>query len=151
MQVRIRHPQVVVNPIPAGCAAFFNSAHTPDLSVAQALIRTGSNVESSVKARYSLKTRFENQQKRGNRKRPRSIEVGMSFKRHRGKLVEVEPIFDCSSTFRTPNLFAYSASRHMAVRNFDNSELRDPAFNLLSESAKLYDAEQVLISLDDKG
>ena len=39
----------------------------------------------------------------------------------------------------------------MAVRNFDNSELRDPAFNLLSESAKLYDAEQVLISLDDKG
>jgi hypothetical protein len=26
--------QVVVNPIPAGCAAFFNSTHTPDLSVA---------------------------------------------------------------------------------------------------------------------
>ena len=113
----------------------------------EALIRAGSNMKSTVKGRYSLNYSFDDQQ-RNSRKQIRSIEVGMSFERRQGKLEAVDPILDCLPSFKTPNLFAYSASRHMAIRNIDSPALRDPAFNLLSESAELYDAEQVLLSLD---
>ena len=50
--------------------------------------------------------------------------------------------------FNTPNLFAYSASRHLNRKNFENQELIDPTFNLLSDLGELYDPEQVLAYLD---
>ncbi len=113
----------------------------------EALIRAGPNMESSVRGKYSLDSSIQDRGKK-RRKAIQSIEVGMSFKKRQGTLEDVDPIMDCLRTFRTPNLFAYSASRHMAVRNIDNAELRDPVANLLSESADLYDAEQVLLDLD---
>ncbi len=115
----------------------------------EVLIRAGSDMESTVKGKYSLNFSFDDRQ-RNTRKKIRSIEVGMSFKGHHGKLEDVDPILGCLPSFKTPNLFAYSASRHMAVRNLDNSELRNPVANLLSSSADLYDAEQVLLDLDYK-
>ena len=113
----------------------------------EVLIRDGADTESTVKGKYLLNFRFDDQQK-NTRKKIHSIEVGMFFKKQKGKLKDVSPITDRLRSFNTPNLFAYSASRHMAVRNLDKSELRDPVANFTSDSADLYDAEQVLISLD---
>lgn len=115
----------------------------------EALIRTGANMKSTISGEYSLNYRFDDSQ-RLSRKDICSIQVGMSLERRKGKLEEVHPIPDVLSSFKTPNLFAYSASRHMAVLNIDSSELRDPVANLFSDSADLFDAEQVLLDLDYK-
>lgn len=54
------------------------------------------------------------------------------------------------NTFNEPNIFAYSASRHMVRNNSDQSNLRDPVLNLFSETGELYDAEEILLNLDYK-
>jgi len=113
----------------------------------EALIRAGDDMKSSIMAKYSLNSSF-NDQKGSARKKVHTAQVGMILERRHGKLEEVHPIPDCLASFNTPNLFAYSASRHMVTRNLDISELRDPVANFTSDSADLYDAEQVLISLD---
>ena len=50
--------------------------------------------------------------------------------------------------FNSPNLFAYSANRHMAAENIEKTELASHVSNLFSESGDLYDAEEVLRQLD---
>ena len=52
------------------------------------------------------------------------------------------------NSFESPKIFAYSANRHVAYKNIDNPELKDPIYNLLSQTGELYDAEQVLSMLD---
>jgi predicted ATPase len=76
------------------------------------------------------------------------VSIGIAFERKNNKLEVVTPEFGKLSQFNSPNLYAYSASRHMALKNFEKTELRDPISNLFSESADLYDAEQVLSNLD---
>jgi len=51
--------------------------------------------------------------------------------------------------FSRPKLFAYGASRHMAFKNTDKTELKEHVSNLFSDSGDLYDAEQLLTVLDD--
>ncbi len=69
---------------------------------------------------------------------------GMSIKVKGGKLDEVTPTHGSLKEFNEPNLFAYGANRHMARKNADQAELSDPVGNLFSDTADLYDAEQVL-------
>lgn len=52
--------------------------------------------------------------------------------------------------FNEPNIFAYSASRHMVRNNSDQSNLKDPILNLFSETGDLYDAEEILTNLHYK-
>ena len=113
----------------------------------EALIRIGNDIDSTITGKYSLNSSFKDH-KKISRMENHSVDVGMSLIRQKGKLEYVFAIPDCLSTFKTPNLFAYSASRHMAVQNIDKSELRDPVANLFSDSADLYDAEQVLLDLE---
>lgn len=77
-----------------------------------------------------------------------NISHAIKFQVTKGALKTLEPEHGILKTFNTPNLFAYSASRHMAPRNFEKSELKDHIYNLFSDSADLYDAEQVLSSLE---
>lgn len=113
----------------------------------EVLIRTGSNMKAIIKGKYSLNTTFSDEN-RSSRKKVDTIQVGMILEAKQGQLTNVLPILDDLKSFNSPNLFAYSASRHMATRNLDQSELRDPVANFRSESADLYDAEQVLLNLD---
>lgn len=66
----------------------------------------------------------------------------------KGGLKEVTPKLVGVSKFPTTNLFAYAASRHMGLKNFDNTEIQDPTSNLFSLGGDLLDAEQVLLNLD---
>ena len=77
------------------------------------------------------------------------VTISMSFERIKGKLEIITPERDTIDMFNSPNLFAYSASRHLAFKNIENTEFKDPTSNLFSESGELYDAEQLLSMLDN--
>ena len=76
------------------------------------------------------------------------LEHGMTIKGKNGELIDLDCEYAYVNKFNEPNLFAYSATRHMAYDNLDKSELIDPVYNLFSESGDLYDAERVLLNLD---
>ncbi len=67
-----------------------------------------------------------------------------------GKLTDSKNIVGYLKEFNAPNVFAYSASRHMVRNNSDQSRLRDSVSNLFSETGELYDAEEILSNLDYK-
>lgn len=111
------------------------------------IIRVGENVEMRVKAQFTKNGL-------GLRETPSEndlITIGISLKR------EGDEIQDILSTdhlikadleeFNSPNLFAYSAARHMAAENLEKLELKEPTYNLFSNSGDLYDAEEVLLKL----
>ena len=76
------------------------------------------------------------------------VTISIDFERQNGKIELVEPHPVEMSEFNTPNLFAYSASRHLARKNFENKDLNGPTFNLFSDLGELYDPEEVLAHLD---
>ena len=76
------------------------------------------------------------------------VTVAMDFEKINDKLEVVTPQFGELNEFNSPNIFAYSANRHLAYKNLENSDLKDPISNLFSDSGDLYDAEQLLSMLD---
>ena len=119
-----------------------------DNSKIESLIRVGDIVESSVKGSYSLGCTLSSisQSDNGN---PNTIDVGVEFQSENGNLKDVNNITSTPlQNFVTPTLIAYSASRYMATLNFHKSELLDPVYNFNSDSAELYDAEEVLADLE---
>ncbi|MFM9951813.1 MAG: AAA family ATPase [Saprospiraceae bacterium] len=107
------------------------------------LSKEGQNIKSRIRAT------FANSSKLGAVPNKRSIvSHGVNFQVVDGKLKKYDPEFGELTKFNSPNLFAYNAGRHMALRNYDKSELLDPVSNLFSESGDLYDAEQVLSNLE---
>ncbi|SHN36145.1 ATP-binding protein [Mucilaginibacter sp. OK098] len=112
-----------------------------DVDVYDKILRFGENIETSLEASFANNCNLD--------KKPKEVlTISMDFARKDGKLTLVEPRSVIISEFNTPNLFAYSASRHLARKNFENQELSDPTFNLLSDLGELYDPEQVLAYLD---
>jgi predicted ATP-binding protein involved in virulence len=108
------------------------------------LIRIGENVTSRVGAEFSLGTSL------GQIPDPkRIIKHAIIIKTKALKLEDIEIEYGSIKEFNSPNLYAYSASRHMAFKNFDKSELKESTSNLFSESGDLYDAEQLLTLLDN--
>lgn len=77
-----------------------------------------------------------------------TVTVAMDFEKINGKLEVVTPQIGELKEFNSPNIFAYSANRHLAYKNLENSDLKDPISNLFSDSGDLYDAEQLLSMLD---
>ena len=105
------------------------------------ILRAGKNVKTSLTASFANDSDLD--------KKPKNIlTISIDFERIDGKMELVEPHSVEMPKFNTPNLFAYSASRHLARKNFENQELIDPTFNLLSDLGELYDPEQVLAYLD---
>jgi predicted ATP-binding protein involved in virulence len=105
------------------------------------ILRSGDNVKTSLSASFANNCKLD--------KKPKEIlTISIDFERINGKMDLVEPHSVEMKDFNTPNLFAYSASRHLARKNFENQELIDPTFNLLSDLGELYDPEQVLAYLD---
>jgi predicted ATP-binding protein involved in virulence len=107
------------------------------------LLRLGADVKSEIKAVFSNGVEL--------RKSPTEdalVTIGMTFEKVAGEVETIDPIIGNLTEFNSPNLFAYGASRHMALKNFDKFELKNPIFNLFSDSSDLYDAEQLLSILD---
>lgn len=109
----------------------------------EALIRLGHNVKSRISATFS------NGVELGSTPSPESyVTIAMDLEKVNGKLEVIEPETAVLDEFNTTNLYAYSASRHMGIKNFDLTELKDPIANLFSHSGDLYDASQVLPNLE---
>ena len=77
------------------------------------------------------------------------VSYAIKIKTIDGKLEDINCEYGELESFNEPNLFAYSASRHMTNKDSDNEELKNPVFNLFSEGGDLYDAEQLLTMLDN--
>lgn len=107
------------------------------------LLRLGENVQTRISATLTEGVGLREVPKVGN-----TISVAMEFEKIGGKLEVITPEYGELSSFNSPNIFAYGANRHVAYKNIDSSELKNPIYNLFSESGDLYDAEQVLSMLD---
>ncbi len=107
------------------------------------LIRVGNNVKTKISGT------FANDVYLGQIPSEESlVTVAMNFEKKDGKLEVITPEFAKLQKFNSPTVFAYSASRHMALKNFEKSDIKDPLSNLFSTSADLYDAEEVLSNLN---
>ena len=114
-----------------------------DESKFEQLIRKGDNIETEISIALCNGVSLKQAPTAEN-----TISLSMYFKKEEGKLKIVSPQTASLADFNSPNLFAYSASRHLAFKNIDNSELQGSTSNLFSESGDLYDAEQLLSMLD---
>lgn len=76
------------------------------------------------------------------------IKYSLSFKTANGELTDLQPKLAQLSTFNAPRIYAYSASRHMELKNTDRTDLGDPLSNLFSESGELFDATEQLLYQD---
>lgn len=108
------------------------------------LIRIGPDIKASIVVELSNEVELK-----GIPKDNQTVTISMHFGRENGKLEVITPKEDTIREFNSPNIFAYSASRHLAFKNIENTELKDPISNLFSESGDLYDAEQLLSILDN--
>lgn len=107
------------------------------------LIRIGKNIKTSIRVVLTNDVELKAAPTEEN-----LVSLGMNFEKKAGKLEIITPELGTLKHFNSPNLFAYSASRHLAFKNIESSELKDPTSNLFSESGDLYDAEQLLSMLD---
>jgi predicted ATP-binding protein involved in virulence len=108
------------------------------------LVRAGKSTVSNIKAIFSNGLELGDQFKEESQ-----VSIGMNFKRVNGRLEIVDAQKQQVEQFNTPTIFAYNAKRHMAFKNLDNPDLKDPLSNFFSDSGDLYDAEQVLELLDN--
>jgi predicted ATP-binding protein involved in virulence len=108
------------------------------------LVKTGNEISASIKVSFANGVQL-------GEIVPEEFTVSYSFyiETALGKLKEVKAELSELEIFNGPNIFGYSASRHMESKNFDNTELEDPTQNLFSSSGVLYDAEQLLSMLDN--
>lgn len=115
-------------------------------SAFDSIIRFGKDVVMNVQAQFTNGLNLRDFPSESD-----FITIGIRLKREGNKLQDIENTDHLTTAklpeFNSPNLFAYGAGRHMASENFEKSELKDPTYNLLSDSADLYDAEQVLLNL----
>lgn len=120
----------------------------------KSLLRAETRVELELdlKATLSVGRTLGRRQKRGVQEE--EIETGLRMSGKDGVLQERLPTKNSlppnrqDMTLHDLPIFAYSAARHMGISNLDNDELSDPLASLLSGSAELYDAEEVLLDLD---
>ncbi len=114
-----------------------------------AIIRVGKGVRMNIEAKFTNNVQLNTIPDEKD-----LMTIGISIARKDDeKLDEIEDIINTDhlitskvDEFNAPNLFAYSAARHMAHENFETLE-KDPTFNLFSASGDLYDAEEVLLEL----
>ncbi|MEJ7678359.1 MAG: ATP-binding protein [Segetibacter sp.] len=76
------------------------------------------------------------------------IEYSIEIETVDGRLEDVRPKLVPLPEFKSPVIYAYSASRHMEMKNLDSSELMNPVSNLFSESGELFDATELLLYQD---
>lgn len=114
-----------------------------------AIIRAGKGVRMNIEAAFTDNIPLNTIPDEKN-----LMTIGISLARKDDeKLDEIEDILNTDhlktakvEEFNAPNLFAYSAARHMAPENFETLE-KDPTYNLFSASGDLYDAGEVLSEL----
>lgn len=110
------------------------------------LLRAGKNEDLSVRIELSNGEKLNvHSPKKGN-----ILSYEVKAKSKDGKLTASTNVVGYLKNFNAPNVFAYSASRHMVSNNSDQSSLRDSVANLFSETGELYDAEEILPNLDYK-
>ncbi len=110
------------------------------------LLRAGKNEALSVKIELCNGEKLN----AGSPKSQNKLSYEIKATSRNGKLTDSKNIVGYLKEFNAPNVFAYSASRHMVRNNSDQSRLRDSVSNLFSETGELYDAEEILSNLDYK-
>ena len=115
-----------------------------DNSEYEKLFRNDGVIESFVGARLSDGMELD----ASSVPREKILDHGLTITGENGELKDIKSKFAYVAEFNEPNLFAYSATRHMEHDNLEKSELADPVYNLFSEAGDLYDAERVLLNLD---
>ena len=110
------------------------------------LLRAGKNEALSVKIELCNGEKLN----AGSPKSRDKLSYEIKATSRNGKLTDSRNIVGYLKEFNAPNVFAYSASRHMVRNNSDQSRLRDSVSNLFSETGELYDAEEILSNLDYK-
>ena len=115
-----------------------------DNSDYERLIRTGSSVQATISATLSNGVPLGVPAKR----KAQRLTIGQTLTTKDHVLSESNFQNARLKPFNSPNLFAYSANRHMASKNIDRQDLFDPVSNLFSTSGDMYDAEEVLQQLD---
>jgi AAA15 family ATPase/GTPase len=114
-----------------------------DESEFEQLLRVGNNVKTKIKGTFS------NGVELGQVPSAESlVTVAMNFEKIEGELKIITPESAKLQKLNSPTVFAYSASRHMALKNFEKPDIKDPLSNLFSISGDLYDAEEVLSNLN---
>ncbi|MDQ8015234.1 MAG: AAA family ATPase [Flavobacterium nitrogenifigens] len=106
------------------------------------IMRNGKNVETHIVATFCKNISLGESTLSEN-----EFSIGMKLQKEDGKLTIVEPQLHETEEYIVPNIYAYSASRHIATKNLDNAILKNPLYNLFSTSSDLYDAEQLLSDL----
>ena len=107
------------------------------------LARIGKKVISTVKAQFSIGASLGQVPHKNQ-----LLEYSIDIMTNNGTLEEVEPRLTGVNEFNAPYIYAYSASRHMELKNTDRIELTDPVSNLFSESGELFDATEQLLFQD---
>jgi len=107
------------------------------------LARIGSEVTTVVSAQLTIGCPLK------QLPRPEQIiKYSIEIKTEKGELQDIKPSLFPVKEFSTPVIYAYSAGRHMELKNIDRSELFDPVSNLFSESGELLDATEQLLNQD---
>lgn len=115
-----------------------------DNSEYEKLFRNERDIESFVRAKLSDGIEID----ANSVPQKMILDHGLTIIGENGKLKDIDRKYAHVAEFNEPNLFAYSATRHMGYDNLEKSELADPVYNLFSEAGDLYDAEHVLLNLD---
>jgi predicted ATP-binding protein involved in virulence len=113
-----------------------------DESEYEKIMRTGSNIITQIKATFSKKTELSKKTTENN-----EFSVGIRFEKKDDVLEVVKAEVIDVDEYIAPKIYAYSASRHMVSKNTDDISLKDPLYNLFSDTGDLYDAEQLLSDL----
>ncbi|GAA0886415.1 AAA family ATPase [Sphingobacterium siyangense subsp. cladoniae] len=105
------------------------------------IIRVGDNVNGKVKAAFSINSEL-------NETATQKIDISIEIANKDKKLDKVQAQLSEIDEFLTIDLYAYGASRHMAFNNYERSEMQDSVANLFTDNGELFDASQVLTSLE---
>ncbi|KFF14109.1 hypothetical protein IW15_01290 [Chryseobacterium soli] len=113
-----------------------------DESEYEKIMKSGNDTKTVIRARFSKGIML---QEEANETKEFSIGIKFEKKENKLEVVELEK-YDVEE-YIAPRIYAYSASRHMVSKNTDDSFMKDPLYNLFSDSGDLYDAEQLLSDL----
>lgn len=113
-----------------------------DESEYEKIIKSGKDVNTIIRAEFSRGIMLKEEVTSSD-----LFNIGIKFEKKDYKLEVVSPEIYEVDEFIAPKIYAYSASRHMVSKNTDNSLMKDPLYNLFSDTGDLYDAEQLLSDL----
>ena len=122
-------------------------------STLNSLIRVGPDVESTLRATFSVGRFLQSQGKKAN---GRDVTIGMTLLGRNGQLRHAQSFVPVNPESTLPEhmlasdlvMFGYGAARRSGTLKVDRGNLYNPLASIFRDSAELYDAEDILLNLD---